>query len=151
VSDESTAPITFEYALRCSPERAFATYTGLIGEWWDPRYTVNAETLESVTIEPRVGGRVYAQHGDLGRDDWGEVSVWEPGRRVVHTFNLAQEPQHPSVVTVEFEPGEGADGERCTMRFAHAGWTEANVSARKKFGDWPVLLDRFAALADSRD
>ena len=32
------------------------------------------------------------------------------------------------------------------MRFAHAGWTEANAAARQKFGDWRVMLDRFAAL-----
>ena len=30
------------------------------------------------------------------------------------------------------------------MRFVHGGWTEAN--ARPKFGDWRVMLDRFAAL-----
>jgi len=35
----------------------------------------------------------------------------------------------------------------CVVRFAHGGWTDANVVERKKFGDWPILLDRFAALA----
>jgi hypothetical protein len=35
------------------------------------------------------------------------------------------------------------------IRFAHGGWTEANVADRSKFGDWPLLLDRFAALADA--
>ena len=56
MSDDSTAPITHEYLLGCRAEEAFATYTGRISEWWDPRYTANAETLEAVTIEPRVGG-----------------------------------------------------------------------------------------------
>jgi hypothetical protein len=28
------------------------------------------------------------------------------------------------------------------------GWTEANAAVRQKFGDWRVMLDRFAALAD---
>lgn len=145
MSGEPTSPITFEYPLRCGAEHAFATYTGRIGEWWDPRYSANAETLEAVTIEPRVGGRVYAIHSDLGEHDWGEVKAWEPGRRVVHTFSLAQDPQHPSEVAVEFVP----DAAGCTVRFAHGGWTGANAMARSKFGDWPVLLDRFAALADS--
>jgi uncharacterized protein YndB with AHSA1/START domain len=146
VSDESTSPITHEYPLRCSAEHAFAAYTGRIGEWWDPRYTANAETLMGVTIEPRVGGRVYAKHSDLGEDDWGEVTVWEPGRRLVHTFTLAHDPQHPSEVSVEFAP---SDGTVCTLRFGHGGWREANVAVRKKFEDWPVMLDRFAALAES--
>jgi Activator of Hsp90 ATPase homolog 1-like protein len=135
--------------LRCGAGRAFATYTARIGEWWDPRYTANAQTLESVTIEPRVRGRVFAVHRDLGEDEWGRVTVWEPGRRLVHTFSLAQDPQHPSEVTVEFEPGGGDGASLCTLLFAHGGWTRANSTAREKFGDWPILLDRFAALADT--
>ena len=126
-------PITHEYELGCSPERAFEVCTGRIGEWWDARYTANAETLESVTIEPRVGGRVYATHSDLGEHEWGGVTVWEPGRRLVHTFTLAQDPAHPSEVAVELEPGEDGGS---VVRFAHGGWTEANVADRQKFGDW---------------
>jgi activator of Hsp90 ATPase-like protein len=144
MSTDTTAAIVSEYALDASPEHAFATYTERIGEWWDGRYTANAETLEAVTIEPRVGGRVYATHSDLGTDDWGEVTVWEPGRRLVHTFTLAQDERHPSEVSVEFVPGQGG----CVVCFAHGGWTEANVSERRKFSDWSHLLNRFAALAD---
>ncbi len=144
MSTDTTAAIVSEYTLSASPEHAFATYTERIGEWWDGQYTANAETLEAVTIEPRVGGRVYATHSDLGRDDWGEVAVWEPGRRLVHTFTLAQDERHPSEVSVEFVPDEGG----CVMRFAHGGWTEANVAERRKFSDWSHLLNRFAVLAD---
>ena len=139
---DALGPITHECALPCSAPQAFETYTGRIGEWWDPRYTANAETLEAVTIEPRVGGRVFATHSDIGDDDWGQVMVWEPGARLVHTFTLAQDPAHPSEVAVEFT----AAGDRCAMRFAHGGWNEANAEARPKFGDWRVILDRFAAL-----
>jgi Activator of Hsp90 ATPase homolog 1-like protein len=143
----SPVAITHVYSLGCSSKHAFATYTRRIGEWWDPRYTANAETLQAVTIEPRVGGRVYATHSDRGDDDWGEVTVWEPGRRLAHAFTLAQDSQHPSEVAVEFEPAERGAG--CTVRLAHGGWTEANAAARSKFSDWPALLERFVTLADS--
>jgi hypothetical protein len=141
----TTDPIAHERSPNCSPEHAFDTHAGRIGEWWDPRYTANAETLQAVTIQPHVWGRVYAMHSDTGEDDWGEVTVWEPSRRLVHTFTLAEDPQQPSEVSVEFAPA--ADG--CTVRFAHGGWTEANAEVREKFGDWPVMLDRFAALTGS--
>jgi hypothetical protein len=140
-------PIAHEYALRCDAEHAFTTFTGRIAEWWDPRYTANAETLQRVTIEPRVGGRVFATHSDMGEHDWGEVTVWEPGRRLVHTFTLAQDPQYPSEVAVDFLSG-GSEG-HSTVRLSHGGWTEASAEAREKFGDWPVLLDRLAALTNS--
>jgi hypothetical protein len=113
-------------------------------DWWDARYTANAETLQGVTIQPFVGGRVYATHSDLGEHDWGEVTAWENGRRLVHTFTLAQDPRHPSEVAVEFVPGEAGSGS--TMRFVHGGWTEASAGAKEKFGDWRIMLDRFAAL-----
>jgi hypothetical protein len=138
-------PLTHEYALPCSAAQAFETYIGRIGEWWDPNYSANAETFRAVTIEPRVGGRVFATHEDLGEHDWGEVTVWEPGRRFAHTFTLAQDPQAPSEVSVEFADDEGG----CGLRFAHGGWTEANAANRAKFNDWPVLLDRFAELANA--
>lgn len=104
-----------------------------------------------MTIEPRVGGRVYATHSDIGEDEWGRVTEWEPGHRLVHTFTLAQNPAQPSEIAVEFAAADGPEAPRagCTVRFAHGGWSEANSAVRAKFGDWPVMLDRFAALADA--
>jgi uncharacterized protein YndB with AHSA1/START domain len=137
------SPISFEYRLACGPEEAFDVYAGGIGEWWDGRYTANAETFEGVTIEPGVGGRVYESHRGGDEYEWGEVTEWEPGRRLVHTFALAQDPAKPSEVAVEFIP----DADGSVVQFEHGGWTEDNVGDKKKFGDWPVLLDRFAAAA----
>jgi hypothetical protein len=37
----------------------------------------------------------------------------------------------------------------CTVRLEHGGWTAANVDQRAKFREWPLLLRRFAALADA--
>jgi hypothetical protein len=145
LSAESLPAILHERFLRCSAQHAFAVYTGKIGEWWDPNYSANAETLRAVTIEPGVGGRVFATHEDLGEHDWGEVTVWEPGRRFAHTFTLAQDPKAPSEVSVELADDEGG----CGLRFAHGGWTEANAADRAKFNEWPVLLDRFAELANA--
>jgi len=142
---ETLASIVLEYSLACTADIAFATYVDRIGEWWDPRYTANGETLEAVTIEPGPGGRVYATHSDIGEHLWGEVTIWDPPHRLVHIFALAQDPDHPSRVEVVLVPGEPG----CRLRFAHAGWTEANAASRSKFGDWSVMLDRFAALIDS--
>jgi len=71
-------------------------------------------------------------------------------QRAITTDQLP--PENPGIVelgdevAVEFVP---AEGDSCLLRFAHGGWTEANAAVRSKFGDWRVLLDRFAALAHS--
>jgi hypothetical protein len=47
---------------------------------------------------------------------------------------------------VTFSPA----GDGCRVRFEHGGWTAENAELRPKFRDWPLLLDRFAALAEAR-
>jgi hypothetical protein len=139
------APIVHEYPLRCSAERAFEVFTARIGAWWHPEYTADPTTLRGVTIEPRVGGRVYATHeGDPAGDGWGQVLVWEPGRRVVYSSTLAQSAEHPSEISVSFTPR----GDGCWVRFEHGGWDDGNAADRRKFTDWRRILDRFATLAD---
>jgi hypothetical protein len=138
-------PLTFERDLRCDAAHAFGVWTTAVGRWWDPRYTASAETFEEVTVEPRVGGRVFASHGDLGEHDWGEVTVWEPGTRVVYAFTLAQHPAHATELAATFTPRDRAG---CTFRLVHGGWTEVNADSRARFTDWPLLLDRYVAEAD---
>lgn len=138
-------PITLTYDLACSPSRAFRTYVERIGEWWDGKYTRDGATLVTVRIEPTVGGRVYAQHLD-GEDEWGRVTIYEPGVRLAYSSVLAQPPEDPTEITVTFAQA-GPDGS--TMRFEHGGWHEGNLEHRAKFRDWRVLLDRFAALASA--
>jgi hypothetical protein len=47
LSVESLTPIRYERSLRCSADHAFAVDTGRIGEWWDPLYTANPESLRA--------------------------------------------------------------------------------------------------------
>ena len=73
----SNSPITHEYRLACSAEHAFSTYVERIAQWWHPRYTANPDTLEAVTIEPLVGGRVSATHSDIGRSAVAQTQIVE--------------------------------------------------------------------------
>jgi hypothetical protein len=43
------------------------------------------------------------------------------------------------------------DGERCRVEFEHGGWNEGNGQDRAKFRDWPVILERFAAVAEGSE
>lgn len=87
----------------------------------------------------------FATHDDIGESDWGEVTTWEPGRRLVHTFTLAQDPRAPSEVSVELVDGE----EGCTLRFAHGGWTECGRAGEVRRLARPARP--LTALAESGD
>lgn len=139
------SPIRFSLDLACSPEHAFAVFTGRIGEWWSPRYTSNPETLDTVVIEPVAGGRVFERHRDGDEFDWGHVVACVPGQSLVYSSTLAQDPAHPSEIAVTFSPrGTGS-----RFDFEHRGWDEANEGFRSKFRDWPALLGRFAELTQA--
>ena len=136
-------PVEHQVRVAVSPADAFQGYVERIGEWWHPRYSRDGATLRSVTIEPFVGGRVYATDA-TGEDDWGVVRVCEPGRLLVHSFWLAQDPDHPSEVSVEFV----ADPAGTQVNFSHGGWNEGNAAVRSKFGDWSVMLERYRAVVE---
>ncbi len=141
---EAAAPIELTYELDCAVDEAFDAFTGRIAEWWHPAYA--PEGLEQVGTAGAVGGRAWMRLADGTTYPWGTVTVWEPPRRYAQTFTLAQDTAHPSTLDVRFTARRGG----CTMRFAHGGWTAANVAGRARFTEWNILLDRFAAVADGR-
>jgi catechol 2,3-dioxygenase-like lactoylglutathione lyase family enzyme len=141
---EAAAPIEHTYELACSPEDAFAVFTGRVAEWWHSAYA--PEGLRSVHIAGDVGGAASMELTDHTTFSWGTVTVWDPPGHYAQTFTLAQDPEHPSTLDLQFSAGPGG----CTVRFAHGGWTAGNVAGRARFSVWPILLDRFAALAEGR-
>jgi uncharacterized protein YndB with AHSA1/START domain len=137
-----TAPIRHEYVLPVTPREAFDAYVEEIGQWWDPSYSPDAEGYRGLTIEPRVGGRVYHVDASRGEVVWGRVLAIAPGAVVVHTSTLGQDPAHPSRITAQFVP---LDEGGTRFEFEHGGWTEDNAGDRAKFTDWPAILDRYAS------
>lgn len=134
------SPITHVGNLRgVTLEQAFEVYTSATTEWWPPAYTPNPATLTEVIVEPHVGGRLIMRHSDIGDYVWGSVLAWEPPRRLVHSFWLAQPEDVPSEVSIEFL----SDGGDTEYRFEHRGWNDRNAAYRDKFGDWPLILDGF--------
>jgi uncharacterized protein YndB with AHSA1/START domain len=134
-------------------DRAFAVFTDGFATWWPESHHLRGEALESVTIEPREGGRWYERTRDGAECDWGRVLVWDPPRRLVLSWAISPswqpetDPNRVSEVEVRFTPetdgrtrvdlehrafdrhGEGGDG----LRDA--------VSAE---GGWGTLLARYA-------
>jgi hypothetical protein len=146
---EAAAPIELSYELDCTVEHAFDIFVR-IDDWWGPGYAPKG--LVRVAIEPHVGGLVTHHLADGTAYHWGMVTVWRPPFEYARTFTLAQDPEHPSTLQVRFghTPSHGRGHPGCIVRFAHGGWTMANVAGRARFSEWGILLDRFAAVAEGR-
>jgi uncharacterized protein YndB with AHSA1/START domain len=140
----AAGPIVHEYDVACSPEHAFATFTGEIATWWPDGYAPEHDV--EVAIEPRAGGACTMRLADGSAYPWGTVLDWEPPGHYAMAFTLAQDPDHPSRIDTWFDPAGG--GTR--FRFEHGGWTAGNVAGRARFSEWPIILDRFVAMAEGR-
>jgi uncharacterized protein YndB with AHSA1/START domain len=141
-----TGPIVIERHIAVSADRAFDAYVRRMGEWWPATHTRDPASFTGVIVEGEVGGRIHATFRAGRDDDWGKLDTYDPqGHTLAYSFTLAQPPDlPPSRIEVVFTDDRHGG---CVLRFAHGGWNDANAVSRAKFREWPMILDRFAALA----
>jgi len=134
--------------VRAAPERAFAVFTGEIGQWWRPNGLFNFTPREpgimsfepgetdgemGRLIETRANGKVF---------EVGKVRVWEPPRRLVFGWRQAGfTPEQDTEVEITFEPV----GEETRITVIHTGWDSVPPEhvARHRFPD-AIFLTRHA-------
>jgi uncharacterized protein YndB with AHSA1/START domain len=107
-----------------SPERAFRVFTEEIGLWWrdDPLFRLTPRSPGVMAFEPPgdgVPGRLVERLPNGKTFLVGEVSVWEPGRRLVFGWRQAAfTPDQHTEVEVTFEPVD----EETRITVEHRGW-----------------------------
>lgn len=145
---------TLEVA-RAAPE-AFDLFTGALTAWWPKAATRAKDAAGEKTIriemEPKVGGRVFETLNTGEERDWGEVLAYEPGARVVFTWQLGRPKDKSGEVEVRFEP---LDASSCRITLTHAHWErlgdEAEEMRNRYAGGWEfVFVDSFGAFAGVR-
>ena len=82
-------PLELSFDVACPPEHAFAVWTERISTWWPGDHSVAGG---AVVLEPHVGGRIYERTEDGTEIAWGEVTVWEPPRRLAYLWHLRARP-----------------------------------------------------------
>jgi hypothetical protein len=132
-----TDPLRISFDVDCPPQHAFAVWTSKIGTWWPRDHTVSGDA-EDVVLESGAGGRIYERTSAGVRHEWGEVTVWEPPRRLAK-------------VEITFV-GEGEGEARTRIEIEHGGWEklgdEADAWRDQNRGGWDALLPHFTAAAE---
>ena len=141
-------------------ERAFQTFTQSMTDWWPTANTFGKDNYESVSIEPKQGGRWFERDRDGQEILWGKVLAWNPPYRVVLTWQIdptgqpEPDPAKASVVEIRFIP-EGPSVTQIAVEhreFENHGkagaalWREAMDSVQ---GGWPHFLELYAATLKS--
>jgi uncharacterized protein YndB with AHSA1/START domain len=146
-------PLRLSFTVACPPERAFELWTARTSLWWPVSHTVTAEAGLEVVLEPRVGGRIFERAPSGREEDWGEVVLWEPPRRLGYRWHLRQDRADATDVEIAFVP-EGDGSTRVDIE--HRGWERLGARGpglreRNERG-WGGLTPHFvAACAGERE
>jgi uncharacterized protein YndB with AHSA1/START domain len=111
-------PIELRFTVPCSPEHAFDVWTTRTSSWWPSSHSVSGDPGLTVTIEPRVGGRIVERtpHGD--EHTWGEITGRDPPASFSYRWHLDQEIADATEVTITFVPVE----DETEVQILHRGW-----------------------------
>ena len=102
---------------------AFRIYTEQPGEWLPPEHTF-IRNPQSITMEPRVGGRFYERGADGAEVTRGTIVEWAPPGRLAVTWRIGPgwqpifDDEHVSVIVVEFNPAS-ANATQIVLTYTH--------------------------------
>jgi uncharacterized protein YndB with AHSA1/START domain len=84
--------------------------------------------VKRVVLEPFVGGRIFEEHGDGRRFQWGEILDWDPPKRLKFTFHAGRSPDSAQEVEIRFVPlGSGTRVELVATKWEQWGPGAARV------------------------
>jgi uncharacterized protein YndB with AHSA1/START domain len=138
-----------EVVVPVSAQRAFTIFTADMTSWWPSEHHIGSAPIEEIVIEPHAGGRWYTRHTDGTQTSTGHVVAWEPGERLVITWQIGADwKYHVDLVTtveVRFVQEEtdrtrvvlehrdleayGADAEKMRETFSQPGAWDATLAA----------------------
>jgi len=127
------------------PSDVFHVWTANFGQWWPRGHTVSGDPAVQVTLEPRVGGRIYEQAPDGTSHEWGEIIGWEPPARLVYLWHLRRDRADATEVEIKFvESGAGT-----RVEIEHRGWDRLGALGpdwrNANLAGWRGLLPHFIA------
>jgi len=139
-------PVRRSVWVRRDLDAAFRRFTEEIGTWWPHRsHSVGGARVVRVVFEPGVGGRIFEEHDDGRRFQWGQVLDWDPPNGVVFSWHPSRSPDTAQRVAVRFTAEAG--GTRLSLE--HSGWEALGDLARtaqRGYGlGWRGVLDVYAA------
>lgn len=142
------APVRKTIRVNVPRERAFEVFTARFGSWWPKSHHIAAAEMQTVVIEPRLGGRWYEIGVDGAECDWGKVLAWEPPQRLVLSWHLNGKFQLDENVESEVDVrfiADGADATRVELEHRiTAPDAEIIRAAIDAPNGWTGLLDLYA-------
>jgi len=146
------APLRKSVVVDAAPAAAFSVFTAGIDRWWPKTHGIGQGPVKQSVLEPFVGGRWYALHEDDSSVVVGHVRVWEPGVRLVVSWEISADwkPDPRPAFTSEVEVRFSAEANgRTRVDLEHRNFERMGEAGGQKMrtdvsGGWPTILELFA-------
>jgi hypothetical protein len=112
-------PLRMAFDVQCPAEHAFDLWTQRLSSWWPVDHTVTAEPGLEVVFEGRRGGRIFERTPSGREVEWGEITVWEPPRRLCYLWYIRSDRADATEVEIRFKD---RDADHTTVEIEHRGW-----------------------------
>jgi uncharacterized protein YndB with AHSA1/START domain len=141
-------PLRLAFEVACPAARAFEVWAIEISRWWPADHTVTGDPGADVVLETRVGGRIFERTAAGDEHDWGEVTAWEPPRRLAYLWHLRSDRADATEVEITF----AVISEAATrVEIEHRGWERLGargpLSREANQRGWETLLPHYMAAA----
>lgn len=146
------APIIRTIDVPCPAPRAFDIFVDM-ASWWplDKRsmslYAAKAPA-KSLSVEPRLGGRIVETGADDAIHHWGTFTEFTPHSLLRMDFHMGLPAAKSGQVEVTFTP---LDARSTRVRLTHSHWEGYEDMADMMFNgynaSWPMLFDETYAAA----
>jgi hypothetical protein len=150
-------PVRQATLVRSDVDHTFEVFVRTLGAWWPVQpFSAGQDQVRDVTVEQRVGGRVYETWQDGTVVEWGELLVWQPPHRFTMTWTGTPAPTEVELTFTALGPA------LTRVAVEHRGWeslSEAQLSedcalpggyASSGYSKgWTIILACFAAAAEA--
>lgn len=144
------APVHRSVIVEADAAIAFEVFTARIDRWWPKTHGIGSTPIKESIIEPFVGGRWFTRCEDGSEVSNGHVLVWEPGRRVVFSWEINSQWKPDRTVASEVEVNFIAESPGMTrVELEHRNFEVLGDEGGRKMRDavdsgWPELLEIYA-------
>ena len=150
------APVRKSIHVKASPQHAFEVFTAGIDRWWPKTHNIVDSPVRKTAMEPSAGGRWYTIAEDGTEVTVGRILVWEPGQRLVCSWDVTAEwkpesrPEFSSEFEIRFKAVDGGTLVELEHRnFERMGARNGETARAGLDGGWPGVLQLFAAAVDA--
>ncbi|HKC81519.1 MAG TPA: hypothetical protein VKB91_10010 [Gemmatimonadaceae bacterium] len=132
-------PFVTAIEVPCGQEQAFKVFVHDMGTWWPLNKRSmsmhKGKPAESLSIEPRVGGKIVEHGHDDTLYHWGTIESYDPYNSVGMSFHMGLPPSKASRVDVRFTP---LQKNRTRVELTQSNWEGFGDMAEMMRGSYPA-------------